>query len=934
MVLPIEAYIIVAALGTIVYLVILLRRGIAAGSDSICGLSPTTKAVLIIMLLIAVVRGGGKITNQVDQTSVTNAENQVEGLQNGEATSSSLVLNGRFRFYTSGEDAASPLPVTDEDLAFGWQRLGPFTNANVVYAMPDGATLASNWWLRGAYEDVKRIGLGGLAGLAGLKGYDSMWAFTWGKVRFALGDTNEIVAVGAPMSAVPQFSRLWSAADTNGAFRLTWENFALGRIEESRLCPSGETPLPLCCAQIEFRANGDYVTRSNEVETVWRRIDPNDFDGDGYLNGDDPNPFEWDDGAGTYYGPYNDLPWYCNEDAYCDVTVMIDSTRSEWVTFAGDGYSDYSDPYFLAKPGVPYDVKILIGKTYRVTCDAPVRAVSKSDPDIEIRDVATNAFTVVWPVTISEAPRLFAAPLPGLLGGSHGNTGFFLDVNPPWLDGIFGWTTNTCCHVADNNGWWEFACEDDCQCGGCEIGGSYTYEGYTVFFSGINCGCHYEPHDNTTFGLTAPSAVFKDGTLRPLGITFHHGDIYDPEEGELTLEVIRGGDKIRLWEDADRTYEATSPWWSVTGFDGCTLYIEGLEKSRQADDIKFRLTWTRPGGGSSHADATTTCAEVLRTEVTSLTAGITDGSPNQQPFTGHTNWDFDVTHSPRPDKHFAVLFRDVVNPDFSVRDFSLRMTLVVDPADAPVGTASWFALEPTPQSGSIVSTNPRIGSLVNPKVGGVYHIGSCFAGSPTNECNIVLPLAGASMDFILQSDLRRADNFASAAIQKYDVRERNSRWFGAKWFVLFNNGDYIGRPNSALRPTVWAYNQVSDLSGFGAVCTLSGIPIRLAKLSNLVAGYACEKIGVIQKNQDIAQGIGTTNSISAQASWDCGNALAHGAAFNQAISNTVRIAWTENDDKTTKLWPNPSAATNRSIELTYDDFDHEFYSPGFLFKIP
>ena len=82
----------------------------------------------------------------------------------------------------------------------------------------------------------------------GTNEYDSVWAFTWGKLRFELGNTNtEIVAVGAPMSAVPYRSRLWSAADTNGARVVTWENFVLGRAlkEDVDSLTSGETPLPL-----------------------------------------------------------------------------------------------------------------------------------------------------------------------------------------------------------------------------------------------------------------------------------------------------------------------------------------------------------------------------------------------------------------------------------------------------------------------------------------------------------------------------------------------------------------------------------------------------------------------------------------------------------------------------------------------------------------
>ena len=65
--------------------------------------------------------------------------------------------------------------------------------------------MASNWWARGAYEDVKRFDFDGWRFPFGTNEHDSAWAFSWGKLRFAPGDAaGEIVAVGAPMSEFPQ----------------------------------------------------------------------------------------------------------------------------------------------------------------------------------------------------------------------------------------------------------------------------------------------------------------------------------------------------------------------------------------------------------------------------------------------------------------------------------------------------------------------------------------------------------------------------------------------------------------------------------------------------------------------------------------------------------------------------------------------------------
>lgn len=179
--------------------------------------------------------------------------------------------------------------VTTEDVARGWQLWETRTNVTVDFTMPEGAELATNWWARGAYEDVVRFDFDGWPFPFGANEYLSGWAFTWGKLRFVLGDAStEITAVGVPMSAVPCQSRLWSANGINGSRLITWENFFLNR----------DTKTPVS-AQIELLASGDFVIRSNEVEVVCRHVDDYDWDGDGIVNEDDPEPFIYD---GDYMG--------------------------------------------------------------------------------------------------------------------------------------------------------------------------------------------------------------------------------------------------------------------------------------------------------------------------------------------------------------------------------------------------------------------------------------------------------------------------------------------------------------------------------------------------------------------------------------------------------------------------------------------------------
>lgn len=60
---------------------------------------------------------------------------------------------------------------------------------------------------------------------------------------------------------------------------LTWENVFGGRDRTGQYN-----------AQIELFENGDFTTRSNDVERIYRRVEPFDWDGDGLENSVDPDP--------------------------------------------------------------------------------------------------------------------------------------------------------------------------------------------------------------------------------------------------------------------------------------------------------------------------------------------------------------------------------------------------------------------------------------------------------------------------------------------------------------------------------------------------------------------------------------------------------------------------------------------------------------------
>jgi hypothetical protein len=156
--------------------------------------------------------------------------------------------------------------TTSDDIARGWRVESVTTNAAVSYAMPTNATLVGNWHVHGAASSFgnNRVDFGDWRFPLGMNdaAFSSFWYFIDGRIRPTPKDAaHEICAAGVPMSAMPGLSRLWRLDGDGGSRTITWENFFLG----------GDTNAPVN-AQVVLRPNGDFVTRSNEVETVCRRV--------------------------------------------------------------------------------------------------------------------------------------------------------------------------------------------------------------------------------------------------------------------------------------------------------------------------------------------------------------------------------------------------------------------------------------------------------------------------------------------------------------------------------------------------------------------------------------------------------------------------------------------------------------------------------------
>ena len=479
------------------------RRQLGEVQRMIRRLPPWQRTAMACLLAVCLAYGGTK-TNQVDGAGL--------GLRSRSSVEDNILCTT-----TTSDYDYHPPTVTPEDIARGWQVWEVRTNAAVDYAMPEGAVLASNWWMRGAYEDVVRIGNGDRGtGIRdwlfpfGTNEYSSLWAFSWGKARFALASTNaEIVAVGAPMSAVPYHSRLWSAADANGSRLVTWENFALNR----------DTNTPVN-AQIEFRASGDFVTRSNEVETVCRRVDPEDWDGDGIPNDRDCRPYACD---GDFFGPRQSLPEGANADAYCWIEVAADANAR--VVFTGDGCSDLPDPDFMVRAGETNRVRLLIGKTYAVQATQPLTVTGRTSGDIRVSGNGSRSLTVVWPVTFAVAEGRAPGGRPRLGATlNDGGKSFYVMPNPSWLRGRVVWSDGICCGVRGDGTNFAYACGTTCPCTGCTVRGNYLYEGYGLPVMGVSCGCRYVPDSgpaSVSIAFDRSAVIYEDDYTNLPGVVVH-----------------------------------------------------------------------------------------------------------------------------------------------------------------------------------------------------------------------------------------------------------------------------------------------------------------------------------------------------------------------------------------------------------------------------
>ena len=517
-----------------------------------------------------------------EEANVVSAENgdlrtETRSSSPTSATSNASVLRAKTTLTSSSSnpcESGQSVALTTNDIVRGYALVEVRTNAMASYEMPTNGVEVGTWGKTGTYQDIVKVEMwkGGkvekcgeeFSFVLGEQGVSSLWVHTWGKVRPRLRDrAHEIVAVGTPMSCVAGEGRLWTAATTNGGWVITWEKFREGRRAKN------------ISAQIEFFPNGDFITRSNNVECVYRRVNPDDWDDDGIANEEDDEPMIV--AETPQFGPNQTLPDGANSNAYYWADLVVPRANAK-VMFVGDGASNLADPSFIAKASETNRVTLLIGKSYRATCAFPLEIVAKSSEDIEESWNGENEVELCWPVTISVTTdgdagsdaqaaavrqmqavdsnngTLLATPQLASVStmASATSDAFSMIVIPSGLGGSFVWT-NYCCSITGTAYAFELACEGNCGCGGCTADGRFVYEGYSIESPwGPSCRCsnHDEDNDSPSRGVSAYFTknviIFEDEYEASEGVTMPRRSTRTtlvcsasggPEGGVATFEI-------------------------------------------------------------------------------------------------------------------------------------------------------------------------------------------------------------------------------------------------------------------------------------------------------------------------------------------------------------------------------------------------------------
>ncbi len=374
---------------------------------------------------------------------------------------------------------------------------------------------------------------------------------------------------------------------------------------------------PAVNAQLELFPNGDFIARSNDIERVYRRVNPDDWDDDGIPNDVDGAPLVAADEP--QFGPRQDLSSIAHSNNYYWVDLVAPAANA-LVTFTGSGASNLPDPSFVAKAGETNRVVLLLGKSYTADCRLTLVCVGASHPDIEIGVDADGHLTVCRPVRceiVDGSPvAAFRASAVAPRAASGGRRVRFT----PAPDGAdVSWNGNYCCLEPPPPPFTVplFSCDGNCGCGGCAVG-TYTcrFEGFELSFADWPCGCSHEsPPDRPTYPDEdepdhEPQGLSVSATFSESAIIFE--DEYENAPGETVARrsteteaefSVYGGTK-----GGSYSFELRDGG-RLERVGGSFLPREGTVEAGESFKIKVRYRAQSASGGAGDVKAVATFTE-------------------------------------------------------------------------------------------------------------------------------------------------------------------------------------------------------------------------------------------------------------------------------------------------------------------------------------
>ena len=370
--------------------------------------------------------------------------------------------------------------VTAEEIAQGWRLESVVTNDAVSYAMPTNGVEYMPWSLGGGYEAHFPLDLGDFAFPFGTNVVHRVDVVSGGMVdSLPRPSCMSICAAREYASIVPGVGRFWwadSARPESAPYRgkvLTWENVYAGRDRTG-----------LYNAQIELCGDGNFITRSNEVERVYRRVNPDDWDGDGLANEIDPNPYSVD---GDFFGVANAMPEGANQGAYYLLDICVTGALDcATVRVTCDGPSALGDHVVIAKTNQVCHVPLLAGATYAVQSTLPISHSVVSSGYASIITNSAKSLTVSLPLEFSFVQ-------------TRAESTFALNTSPIDVGATLVSVTGGCCSCSTNGFGFAWICSGSCSCRGASehtLSSEVLWEGYSLlFYSQKYCPCYYEEQE-------------------------------------------------------------------------------------------------------------------------------------------------------------------------------------------------------------------------------------------------------------------------------------------------------------------------------------------------------------------------------------------------------------------------------------------------------